>query len=86
MPFPFYPIGALVAAIILGTALTLFALALRAIDRAVTQVGGSVLGGLVSGISGWSEARRSAPPAVPPAHGEAEESTSAIGVEPVIRC
>jgi hypothetical protein len=85
MPFPFYPIGALVAAVILGSALTLFAVALRAIDRTVTRVGGSVLSGLVSGINGWSETRRAGPPQASPGTADRVEPASAVAVEHVQR-
>jgi hypothetical protein len=60
MPFPFLPLGAIVAASVLVTALTIFGLALRALDRAATRAAGglrqSVLPGLVSGMRGWSTA------------------------------
>ena len=58
MPFPFYPIGALVAGAILGAALTLFVAALMAIDRTASRAADAVLPGLVSGIRGWSSRRR----------------------------
>ena len=62
MPFPFYPIGALVASAILAGALTLFVAAMMAINRAVSRATGAVDSGLVSGIQGWSDA--------PPSSGE----------------
>jgi hypothetical protein len=65
MPFPFLPIGALVAASVLVGALTIFGLALRATDRAVTRAATglrqSVLPGLVSGMRGWRAATAGAP-------------------------
>lgn len=85
MPFPFYPVGALVAGIILGTALTLFALALKAIDKTVTRVGGSVLTGLVSGLNEWSEARRAAPRSISVGAADREEAASAVPMEHVRR-
>lgn len=57
MPFPFYPIGALVAGAVLLGALTVFVAALMAMDRAVSRASGaagSVVSGLVSGVRGWS--------------------------------
>ena len=54
MPFPFVPIGAIVAALILGAALTVFVWALMAIDHAASRAAGSVVSGLVSGFRGWS--------------------------------
>ena len=60
MPFPFMPLGAFVAGLILSGAITLFVLSLKALDHAATQVGGAVVGGLVSGIRDWSD-----PPRVP---------------------
>ena len=59
MPFPYmYPVGALLATLLLGATLTIFAVALKALDRAVTRVGDSILSGLVSGFQGWSESRQ----------------------------
>jgi hypothetical protein len=59
MPFPYmYPIGALIAGVLLGATLTLFAVVLRALDRAVTRVADGICSGLVAGFRGWSEQRR----------------------------
>jgi len=57
MPFPFMPVGAILAAAVLGGAFALFALLLRAIDRTATEIKGSFLPGVVSGLRGWSRAR-----------------------------
>jgi hypothetical protein len=57
MPFPFIPFGAIIATAILGAALTIFVLALMAIDRAASRAAGSVVSGLVSGFRGWSVER-----------------------------
>lgn len=57
MPFPFYPIGAVIAGAILAAALTLFVAAMLAMDRAVSRATGLVVSGLVTGIRGWSETR-----------------------------
>ena len=54
MPFPFFPIGALLAGAILAAALTLFVAAMMAMDRAISRATESVVSGLVSGIRGWA--------------------------------
>jgi hypothetical protein len=59
MPFPFLPFGAILAAAILGAALTTFVWVLMAIDRAASRAAGSVVSGLVSGFRGWSADRSS---------------------------
>lgn len=60
MPFPFMPVGAILAGLILMAALTIFVWALMAIDRAASRAAGSVVSGLVTGFRGWSPER---PPA-----------------------
>ncbi|HEY3164128.1 MAG TPA: hypothetical protein VGJ71_07185 [Candidatus Limnocylindrales bacterium] len=57
MPFPFLPLGAVVAASILIAALTVFGLALRAIDRTVVGLRDTMLSGVVSGLRTWSGSR-----------------------------
>jgi len=57
MPFPFLPGGALLAMGVLGGALIVFGLVLRAMDRAVTASRHSMLPGLVSGFRTWASAR-----------------------------
>jgi hypothetical protein len=57
MAFPFLPGGAILAAAVLGGAIALFALLLRAFDRTATEIKGSFLPGVVSGLRGWSRAR-----------------------------
>jgi len=58
MPFPFLPTGALLALAVLLMTLTLFGLALRAMDRAATRVAGelrlSIVPGIVSGLRRWT--------------------------------
>ena len=87
MPFPFYPIGAIVAGVILGGALTLFVAALMAIDRTASRVAGSVVSGLVSGIRGWSPGRpeRQTVVSSSPASSDEERSeiASAVPIERV---
>lgn len=58
MTLAFYPIGAFLAGLFLGSALTLFAVALRFLDRAATRSGRSMLPGLVTGFRDWSDRRR----------------------------
>jgi hypothetical protein len=66
--FPFLPGGAILAMAVLGGAFTLFALVLRALDRAGTEIRGSFLPGVVAGLRDWSRTRdhgrvqRSSPP------------------------
>jgi len=57
MPFPFLPWGALLASAVLGGALIVCGLVLRAIDHAVTARRRSVLPGLVSGFRTWTSGR-----------------------------
>jgi hypothetical protein len=57
MPFPFLPWGALLASAVLGGALIVFGLVLRAMDHAVTASRRSMLPGLVSGFRTWASAR-----------------------------
>jgi hypothetical protein len=60
VPFPFLPLGWVLAVTVLVGALTLFGLALRAMDRAATRVGGelraTILPGLVAGLRQWQPA------------------------------
>ena len=58
MPFPFLPGGAILATAVLVGALTIFGLALMALDRAADRAAGalrgSMLPGIVSGMRGWT--------------------------------
>ena len=54
MPFPFLPLGALFATAVLGASLVLFGLALKALDRGLSELRLSMLPGLVSGLRRWS--------------------------------
>jgi hypothetical protein len=54
MPFPFVPGGVLLALAVLAGAMTVFGLALRAMDRAFAVGRRSVLPGLVSGLRNWT--------------------------------
>jgi hypothetical protein len=56
MAFPFIPGGAILAAVVLGGAFALFMLLLRVVDRTATEVRGSFLPGVVSGLRDWSRA------------------------------
>ena len=87
MPFPFFPIGALVAGAILAAALTLFVAAMLAMNRALTRATDTVVTGLVSGIRSWGAGARAVPePAAPlgPGH-DPIEPASAIPVARVRR-
>jgi hypothetical protein len=53
MPFPFYWIGAVVAAAFLTTVITIFGLLMKLMNRATTEVRQSILPGLVVGIRDW---------------------------------
>jgi hypothetical protein len=70
VPFPFLPLGWVLAVTVLVGALTLFGLALRAMDRAATRVGGelraTILPGLVAGLRDWQPARAARPTTPPP--------------------
>jgi hypothetical protein len=57
MAFPFWWIGALTAGLFLTASFMLFGLALRLLNRATTEIRGSVLPGLVSGFRDWTETR-----------------------------
>ena len=84
MPFPYMQIiGALLAATLLGTTLTVFAVVLHAIDRVVTWAGEAAVSGLVSGFRGWSEARRSVPRTSSPRGGDPVEDSLVVPVGPV---
>lgn len=78
MPFPFLPGGAILATAVLIGALTIFGLALMALERAAGRAGaalrGSVLPGIVVGLQGW------APPS-----GSPESSGSVNAVSPATR-
>lgn len=60
MPFPFYWIGAIVAALFLTSVLTVFGIALRLLTRTSTEVRASILPGLVSGLRSWTRDGREA--------------------------
>jgi len=88
MPFPFVPVGAIVAGAILGAALTLFVWILMALDRMASRAADSVVSGLVSGFRGWTNDRaRPADPApaspAPPADDMAEITGASMPVQRV---
>ena len=58
MPFPFLPGGAILAAAVLCGAFVLFTVSLRVLDRAATEIGGTMLPGVVDGLRDWSRGRR----------------------------
>jgi hypothetical protein len=55
MPFPFYWVGALVAAVFLTVVMTVFGVLLKLMNRAATEVRESILPGLVSGLRDWAD-------------------------------
>lgn len=57
MPFPFIPIGVVLALAVLGGAFALFALAFRGLDRAATSARHSIAPGLVAGMRQWADSR-----------------------------
>lgn len=71
MPFPFFFGGAALALAVLGGALALFGLALKALDWTIDTAKGSMLSGIVSGMRDWDvrsnarRARRAVSPASP---------------------
>ena len=74
MPFPFLPIGAVVAAAVLGGAYAVFAGLLRLVDRAALTVRDSIAPGVVAGMRNWSRTepfarRASSPPPSGPSLG-----------------
>jgi hypothetical protein len=69
MPFPFMPIGALLALAVLSGALAIFGAALKALDWTIDTVRGSMLNGMVAGIRDWDDrsqrSRRRSPSSSP---------------------
>lgn len=60
MTLAFFPFGAFLAGLFLGSAVTVFAFMLGPFGRAASRTGGSILPGLVVGFRGWTD-RRSGP-------------------------
>ena len=54
MDFPFIPIGAALATIVLAGAFSLLYLLVTRLDRAVVEVGGGVVARLVTGLDDWN--------------------------------
>jgi hypothetical protein len=89
MPFPFFPGGALLAIAVLGGAMAVFGLALKALDWTIDGVKGSMLSGMVSGLRDW-ERRSQAPDAStgpagsggePTPHAPTLDATDAAGAD-----
>jgi hypothetical protein len=59
MPFPFLPWGVVVAGVVLGGMVGLFMFVVHLLDRAATEVSGTMLPGLVRGVRKWSDGPRS---------------------------
>jgi len=58
MPFPFLPLGAVLAASVLIGALAAFGLILLAMDRTIVGLCDNMISGLVSGFRTWGSAGR----------------------------
>jgi hypothetical protein len=63
---PFYWLGALFALAFLTIVITIFGLLLELGSRAATEVRGSILPGLITGIRNWADDREPIPPAISP--------------------
>jgi hypothetical protein len=57
MAFPFYPLGAIIATLVLGGTLVVFRVLLLAMDRGAAELRGSIGPGLVRGVRAWAEER-----------------------------
>jgi hypothetical protein len=55
MPFPFLPIGAIVAVTVLVSSFAAFYVAVMAIDKTATRVFGGVVTGVVAGARRWRD-------------------------------
>ena len=53
MPFPFIPGGVILALSVLGGAIAIFGVALKALDWSIDGIKGSMLNGVVSGLRDW---------------------------------
>ena len=80
MPFPFYWIGALVAAAFLTMVITIFGVLLKVMNRAATEVRESILPGLVVGIRDWADDHGL--PAMPITSPRSAEGGSAVDETP----
>ncbi len=60
MPFPFFWIGAVFAGAVLVAVFAVFGAVMRALDRAATEVTGTILPGLVEGFRDWPNGRHRA--------------------------
>ena len=54
MPFPFLPVGLMLALAVLGGAFAAFGLALHLLDRAALTARTSIAPGIVSGMRNWT--------------------------------
>ncbi len=69
MAFPFYPVGAIIATLVLGGTHVVFRVLLLALDRGAAELRGSIGPGLVRGVSAWAVEREqedSRTPTTPP--------------------
>jgi hypothetical protein len=86
MPFPFIPGGVLLALSVLGGAIALFGLGLKALNWSIDGVKGSMLSGVVSGFRDWESrsqrrTRRVSPFSTEGPSGTAPESMMADDVD-----
>lgn len=77
MPFPFVPIGILTGAAVLGGAFALVYVLVTKLDRAFSEVGGAVVGRLVSGFDDWSHER---PPTSPTSEADRRSASASASV------
>ncbi len=89
MPFPFIPAGLLLAIAVLGIALVVFGLALKALDWSIDAARRTALPGIVTGLRHWQNqpgapAAPSPPAAAAPSPPEVHEAVAALeGLEAV---
>lgn len=55
MPFPFYWVGALVAAVFLTVVLTIFGVLMKLLNQAASEVQGSIVPSFVKGMRSWAD-------------------------------
>lgn len=83
MTLAFYPLGAFLAGLVLGSVFTFFALTMHLVDRAITRTNGSMLPGLVSGFRDWADGRNEprVPISVAPIADERDDERTSDGPE-----
>jgi hypothetical protein len=61
MAFPFFPMGAITASLVLGGAIVLFRVLLLALDRGAAELRGSIGPALVRGVRAWAAEHEDSP-------------------------